>query len=323
MPDELDQRYSLGIGDLPYSEPEDFLEFWKNAWLEAKAVPLQYRRTLQSAIELPTHRIELIDFESVKGFPRDGATGTGETVHGWIAIPKEIRKAPGFLWIPPYGRESTLPNSYSTREGYISMGINLHGLHAFHQESYVPNRGYFNDGIDQPETFIFRRMVQDCFVAARVLQAQLEVEEQEIGCMGLSQGGGLSVALGAHCPIIKAICADLPFWGLVGVSLHERVYRYPLKELTDAIAEIPMGREIALFTLSYFDTAFHARHCEVPAHVTLGLKDPACRPYSVAAIYDALAGKKEIVELDWGHDWHPSMIQMNSSWLQQNLRVQP
>ncbi len=38
-----------------------------------------------------------------------------------------------------------------------------------------------------------------------------------------------------------------------------------------------------------------------------------------ASIYEALAGPKELTEMDWGHDWHPEMVGINRGWLARYL----
>ncbi|MCE9558227.1 MAG: acetylxylan esterase [Armatimonadetes bacterium] len=163
-------------------------------------------------------------------------------------------------------------------------------------------------------------MFQDCFIAARVLEAQFEVDEKRIGCMGMSQGAGLSIWLGAHCPVIKAIACDRPFLGGMPVTLSKTAYRYPLKELVDLMEAIPFGRERVMHTLSYFDTLNQATRCHIPTQISRGLKDPACRPETVDAIFQAvIAVEKNLVTYDWGHDWHPDMVVNNRDWLLGNL----
>ncbi len=288
--------------------PEDFDEFWQAVVEEAAAVQLDYHRSLSNDFDLPGFVVETIDFRSVGD----------RWVSGWFAYPEGSRRIPGFVWVPPYGRESLLPNQYGTREGMASLSFNFHGHDAFYEEKYTPARGYFSEGAGSPETWIFRRMFQDAYVAARVLQAQIEVDENTVSAMGMSQGGGISIWLGAMCPIIKRVCADMPFLGGVNVSLLKEVYRYPLKELTDFMNEIPLGTERVMSTVSYFDTINLATRCKVPTHVSLGLKDPACKPATVEAIFEALPAEKHLEILDWGHDWHGSMIQNNRAWM---LRV--
>ncbi len=289
--------------------PEDFSDFWAEAIQEARAEGLDYHRGLVNAYDWPGFQIETISFRGMGG----------RQLHGWLAYPPGARRLPGFVWLPPYGQESKLPDAYGTRPGFASLSFNFHGHDAFHQEKYVQSRGYFAEGAESPETWVFRRMIQDAFIATRVLQAQVEVDEERIGAAGMSQGGGLAIALGAWCPIIRCVVADMPFLGAVKDTLTSNVYRYPLKELVDAMTTLPLGEVRILNTVAYFDTVNQATFCKVPTHVSLGLKDPACKPDTVQAIYDALPGIKHLEVYDWGHDWHPSMIANNERWLAEHL----
>jgi len=290
--------------------PEDFDEFWMETAAEATAVPLNFRRSLSNDFELPGFTVETLEFASIGG----------RVLNGWLAYPEGSRRLPGFVWIPPYGRESLLPDSYGTREGFVSFSFNFFGNSAFHREKYLPGQGYFAEGAATPDSWIFRRMFQDAVIATKVLQAQLEVDENRIGAMGMSQGGGMSIWLGAWSPIVKAVCADMPFLGGMNKTLVGKVYRYPLKELTDFAETIPVGEAQVLNTVSYFDTINMATRCAKPTQVSLGINDPAARPDVVRAIFDALPGSKLQRTYDWGHDWYPDMIENNRVWLSENLR---
>ena len=239
---------------------------------------------------------------------------------GWFSYPEGQSRLPAFLWINPYGRESLVPNQYGTRKGFASLNFNFFGYSGFHQEKYRIDRGYFAEGIESPSSYILRTFIQDCIVALKVLESQLEVDESRIGVMGMSQGGGLAIACGALSKVARAVCADMPFFGDIRNTLRLPVHRYPLKEIIDFEDRTVLGRERVEYTLSYFDTAYHASRCSVPTHVTLGLKDPACRPSTVLEIYNQLPGKKQLVELDWGHDWHPNMISSNECWFLEHLK---
>ncbi len=289
--------------------PEDFDEFWRETVTQAVAVPLDFRRSLSNDFDCPGFVVETFEFRGSEG----------RLLSGWIAYPPGARRLPAFLWLPPFGLESSLPNRYSTREGFVSLSFNFHGNSAFHQEKYAVGKGYFSDGAASPETWVFRRMFMDSVIAAKVLQAQLEVDEDRVGAMGMSQGGGMSIWLGAWSPIIKAVCADMPFLGGMDNVLRGKVYRYPLKELTDFADDVPLGEALLLNTVSYYDTINQATRCAKPTQVSLGLKDPAARPEQVRGIFEALPGTKALKAYDWGHDWHPEMIDNNRDWLMENL----
>ncbi len=288
----------------PYP-PEDMAEFWQETVQQAMDAPLDAVRSRQDEQMRRGFQIDLLRFRGIDG----------QELHGWIAVPEGVHHGPGFLWLAPYSRWSMMPNEYGTRDGYVSLSFNFFGESAFHDETYTPARGYFAEGAEDPETWVFRRMLQNAVIAARIMHAQVEVDETKIASMGMSQGGGMSIWLAAWCPLIKAVCADMPFLGGMPWALSNRVYRYPLKELTDYMGSIPLGQERVMHTISYYDTLNQATFCEKPTLVTLGLKDPAVRPEQVRAIYEALPGEKVIEELDWGHDWHPSMVDRNKDWL--------
>ena len=289
--------------------PEDMAEFWAEAVEQAENSPLDFKRSGTNDYLRSGFRVETLTFRGVKG----------EILKGWIAFPEGAHREPGFLWVAPYGRWSMMPNDYGTREGFVSMFFNFFGESAFHEEEYVPRRGYFAEGVANPKDWIFRTMAQNAMIAMRVLQAQSEADEDRLAAMGLSQGAGMAIWLGAWCKRVKCVVADFPFLGAMRWVLAQRVHRYPLKELTEFMDSIPLGREVVSHTLSYFDTVNQATFCDVPTLVTLGLKDPAVKPEQVRAVFDALPGEKKLEELDWGHDWHPGMVQRNQEWLSQWL----
>jgi cephalosporin-C deacetylase len=293
----------------PEGTPEDFAEFWQETVQFARVAPLDFERRPVAERLSDTHHVVEIRFRGIDGGTR----------YGWIAYEPGAHRQAAFLWIPPYGRESKLPDAYGTRPGFTSLSFNFFGESAFHQEKYVTARGYFSDGAESPETWIFRRMFQDTVLATRILQALPEADEDRLSVMGMSQGGGISTWNAAWNPRIRAAVADMPFLATITNTLTNTVYRYPLKELADAMETLPLGRERILNTVSYFDTALHAAYAKVPLQISFGLKDPACRPATVQAVFDAAPEPKRLVTYDWGHDWHPDMVETNAAWLREHL----
>lgn len=295
---------------VPYGPPIDLEEFWVESALEAEDHPLELWRSPFPDREEGDHFVYTYSFRGIRQ----------NRIHGWVAIPKESpRDNPAFLWVPPYGRESLLPNGYGTRKGFVSASLNFHGLEAFHQESYRPDRGYFADGLEEPRTWIFRSMFQDAILAIKALRTFSEVDADRIGSMGMSQGGGISLWLGAWCRYVKVVCSDMPFLGGMADTLGRPSYRYPQKELVDFAAELPMGHERVLYTLSYFDTVHQAAFSKVPTQISLGLRDPAVRPETARRVYESLVTEKRLVEYPGGHDWDPDMIDNNRDWLMRFL----
>lgn len=308
------------------SLPEGFEAFWASAVSEAMAAPLDFERRKQSEVDSSGFVVDVFSFRGVQG----------QTLHGWFAYPNDLHppapsssgaqtspqeegELPGFLWLPPYSRWSMQPNEYGTREGFCSLSLNYFGEHAFHNETYKPERGYLTEGIESPETWVFRRLFQESVIAGRLLASFPEVDAGRIGSMGMSQGGGLSVWLGAFCPLVRCVVGDMPFGAARPVVFSRDIHRYPLREAIDWWGDSAEKKEAAMRTMSYFDTVNMATFCRVPTLLTFGTKDPAVREYEVRSIYDALPGEKGIEAIDAGHDWHESMVARNAAWFRQWL----
>jgi cephalosporin-C deacetylase len=60
----------------------------------------------------------------------------------------------------------------------------------------------------------------------------------------------------------------------------------------------------ALDTLRYFDAAVAARHLQIPLHIAAARFDPAVPPPGQFAIYNAIAGPKQLFVLQAGHFDH-------------------
>lgn len=281
--------------------PEGFDDFWRET--EASVGVPDFEIGPEVSGRSTSHIVRTVSMSSTAGF----------VLNGWIAVPHGDGPFPAFLWTPPYSRWSMMPNEYGTRPGYVSLSFNLFGESSFHEETYSPARGYFAEGIESPETWVFRRLYRDSSLAIRAL-GQLPFVKS-VAAMGMSQGGGISVWLGAWAPSVRCVVGDMPFLAGGRAILSAPFYRYPLKEILDYIDDNSERRERVLRTMSFYDTVNQATRCSVPALITAGTRDPSVRPAQAEAVYEALQGPKEYEKFDWGHDWHPSMVDRNLRWL--------
>jgi cephalosporin-C deacetylase len=83
---------------------------------------------------------------------------------------------------------------------------------------------------------------------------------------------------------------------------------------------IPLGQERVLNTVAYYDTMNVATKCLVPTQMSMGLKDPSCRPPNLESVFAALPGHKRQIVYPGGHDWDPAMVENNRQWLSENLQ---
>lgn len=291
--------------------PADFEAFWRAVAQEAEATPVRYERVHFERDDHPTHQVFRLRWVGVDGQGREG----------WYAIPRRVpTPMPAVLYLPGYGVSTVPINENTMFEGCITFSVNLHGYAVEPNVPYSPELGYFTRGIESPQSYIYRRLVQDSIVAMRVLAAQAEVDSSKLIAAGLSQGGGLAVMLGAWCRLTRCVVAELPALSYWEYLLGRPAWRYPIKEFTDYMERTGTPRETVLQTLQYYDAVNHAPFVRVPTQVSLALKDPGIRAPVVFSLYDAMPKPKRLlIYEELGHDWHPEMRLRLEEWAHETL----
>ncbi|MCW5934947.1 MAG: acetylxylan esterase [Fimbriimonadia bacterium] len=288
--------------------PADFEVFWTVVVEESRQLPLTYERDHREGDDLDTHSVYRLQWQGA----------TRETRQGWFLVPKEspADSLPGVLYLPGYGVSAVPPNPNIAFEGLTTLSVNLQSYPLTPVTLYEPSLGYLTQGIETPESYVYRRIVLDCLLALRILQAQPEADPLRLHAAGLSQGGGLALILGAWANALKSVVAEMPFmtyWEyLIGLPVH----RYPLKELTDYLHAHRSQKEHVMHTLQYFDTVHHAPFLRCPAQISVGLKDPSIRVPVALSVYDALPRPKRMIVYEHtGHDWTPEMRPYLEEWV--------
>jgi len=304
--------------------PADFAAFWQRTRGELALVPLEWER-IPSAQPAPDGwRIDWLRFSS-----------WGDTlVHGWLAVPDGMAQAQtlaGYLWLPGYSWGSPPPGPESLYPGTVTFGLNLHGNlpDTPYTHPAAENREYVTQGIDSPETYIYRGLVCQIRRALDVLAAQPEVGAGKLIVGGMSQGGGLALIASALAPQVRLCLADMPWLCDLDRALslidRARYARLPHLRIPDGRALVedyanahPERRASIFQTYRYFDPLSHAQDIQCPTQVSAGGRDPSCRPPTVYAVYNALACPKEMLYLpNTGHEIVPAQHDFHLKWVSQ------
>jgi cephalosporin-C deacetylase len=160
--------------------------------------------------------------------------------------------------------------------------------------------GFMTRGVLSPQTYYYRRLFTDAVRAIETARAHPAVDAARVAVAGISQGGGIAVAMSALVPDVAATMPDVPF------LCHFR----RATEVTDA----PPYQEISRYcvvhrdkvdqvfaTLAYFDGVNFATRARCPALFSVGLMDEICPPSSVFAAYNHFAGPKQIRAWRYNH----------------------
>lgn len=329
------------VSELKKYKPEltrkpDFERFWEMAMEEIfpKEEGLPSWRIDTDSREIAeeyivSYSLELEDccypLEQVKVYKATLEASDGTMLRGWYLCPAaagEGKKVPGLVRFHGYssnkGKISEL--LLWALQGYAVLAMDVRGQCGDTPDARVYSSGSFSGwltlGLDSPMEYYYRQVYLDSVQMIEALARRPEVNPSKIGLFGNSQGGALAVAaaalltnFAAKFPDITArigaVNSAIPFLTDMKKAYREHVdgpwlefdwyFRMhdPFHEREDFIFEC----------LSYFDAMNFAPWLKCPALMAVALKDKACPPSTVYALYNHLDGDKELIPYaDYEHE---------------------
>jgi len=279
-------------------EPGDLAEFW--------------RVTLDSPRAAPT--ITRVDsgLVAVETFDVTFAGFGGHPIRAWLHLPAAPLRSgalPGVLQYQGYNGGRGLPHEHTfwATAGYAHLVVDTRGQGsgwttgetADPVGSRPSQPGFLTRGIEDPNTYYYRRVYADAVRALEVLRSHALVDSTRVIVAGASQGGGIALAVAALVPtsVAAALC-DVPFLSdfrrAAALAQSE-----PYLELVRYLGAHPDRVAQSFATLAYFDGAVLARRATAPALFSVALMDETCPPSTVFAAYNAYAGPKEIAVYEY------------------------
>ena len=115
-----------------------------------------------------------------------------------------------------------------------------------------------------------------------------------VSVQGVSQGGGLALAVAGLVPDLVAVMPDVPF-----LCHYRRAVEVcettPYDEITRYLSVRRQAVDQVFATLSYFDGVNFAKRANAPAFFSVALLDLTCPPSTVYAAFNHYAGEKEMI----------------------------
>ncbi|HRF42670.1 MAG TPA: acetylxylan esterase [Candidatus Competibacteraceae bacterium] len=270
-------------------EPADFAEFWRDLHTAARTVDVA--PVLREVISpQPQTRVFEIEFTSL-GDVRIG---------GWLTYSRNEPVERGVVVGHGYGgREGPdfhLPLPRAAMIFPCARGISRS---ACTKLSSNPLRHVLH-GIRQRETYILGGCAADTvWCAASALLERFPIAAQRLEYLGISFAGGVGALALPWDERFHRAHLNVPSFGH-----HPLRMNCPCAGSGEAIRMYQRRTGQALATLRYFDAAVAARHLQIPVHVAAARFDPAVPPPGQFAIYNALAGHRELFVLQTGHFDH-------------------
>ncbi len=305
--------FDLALDDLrayrpEVAEPDDFDEFWASSIEQARSHELNLRTEQIDA------RAALIDVYDVT-FAGFG----GQDVKGWLRVPAgNTDRLPTVVSYIGYsgGRGMPLVTPW-VAAGYAHLELDTRGqgwntVTSFESTPDADanagngNPGRMTQGIADPATYYYRRLLIDVVRSIDAALASDHVDPAKIFVTGGSQGGGMAIAAAGLAKLagqqLAGALPDVPFLSHFAraITLTDS---YPYKEISDHLKARPGDLDQVLTTLSYFDGVNFSRRASCPTLFSVAMMDQICPPSTVFASFNAWGAKDRQIEV-YPHNGH-------------------
>lgn len=306
------------------TEPADFDAFWARTLRAAEA------RAYAPEFTPVETGLPLLDTYDVTFAGHDG-----EPVRAWLRLPAgaEARgeRLPCLVEYLGYGRGRGLAheNPLWATAGYAHLLMDTRGQGWSAATGDTPDSGptppgavpgFLTRGLDDPHAHYYRRVFTDAVRCVATARAHPAVDPARVAVTGISQGGGIALAVAGLVRDLAAVLPDVPFLCDIPRGVAEAELP-PYTEIVEHLALHPDRTGAAFETLAHFDAALHAARAPAPALFSVALRDPICPPSTVRSAYDRYAGPKEIRAYPFnGHEGGGAQHQREQlAWLRATL----
>ena len=278
----------------PRQEPEDFDGFWRSTLTEARGY----------ALEPTFHPVE-VGLKTVSCFDVTFSGYGGQKIKGWFLRPHTDGPLPGIVEFIGYGGGRGHPTDWLLwpSAGFAYLVMDTRGQGSTWRKGDTPDLpteganahfpGFLTQGVLDPKTYYYRRLFVDGVRAVEALKSRAEVDPERIIVTGVSQGGGVALAVAGLEPSLAAVLPDVPF-----LCHYRRATQItnatPYKEIANYCKTHRNNVERVFHTLGYFDGVNFAARASARALFSVALMDEICPPSTVFAAFNHYAGEKDI-----------------------------
>ena len=251
-------RASCGIAFSPYEIepleefPSDLDAFWNAKKQDLANIPLNPVINFHSANDYSTsYEVTLDNID-------------GRKVYGYLSIPNSTGPFPAIITMPPFGYISNITSpeySLSERAGVLSFSVGIHNVPPSQQD---PN-AYEPDIYENRDGNYYKYALLGAVRAIDYLFTRSDFDMQNIGVTGVSQGGGLSIALAGIDDRINLLMYSVPALCQNAGLSHGKAGGFPnyVNRSRGEIGTIEHEQATNDAT-RYYDGTFLAQACDYP-----------------------------------------------------------
>jgi cephalosporin-C deacetylase len=292
--------------DLPLAElreyrpepnpPADLTAFWDRTLAEVRSVPLNVHL---ERLDYPARNADVyhVRFSGWRGL----------NVGGWYVAPKGEGAWPCLVHYHGYSWWRGGVEDYLAWvvQGYTSLAIDMPGQSPDSDDPGGPGTagsGWMTRGVLDPDTYYYRAAYATAVRALDVISELPGADPTRIGVHGVSQGGGLTLAVAALDSRPLAAMPEIPYLCHFRRAV-EMATKMPYPELAYFARRYPQHEQTMWNTLAYFDNLNLADRIKAPTLMSVGLRDECCPPSTMFAVYHRITAKCELDVFPYGeHD---------------------
>ena len=300
--------------------PKDFDEFWNEGKAKVAKIPLEPKMEL-----LPSYGTSKVDVYHVSFQNVGTRISPVSRIYGILAVPKSSnpnQKFPALLSVPGAGVRPYAGLINLAERGIITLQIGIHGIPVTYPQGLYDDlragslNGYMTFNLDDREDYYYRRVFLGCLRANDFLTQLPQYDGKNLGVIGGSQGGALSIMTAALDNRVKFLAASYPALSDMTGYIHGRAggwfhgFRDKENQTKEKIA-----------TASYYDTINFAGRLKIPGIYSWGYNDDVCPPTSMYAAYNTITAPKTLLlGLEMGHGNSPEQTERINDWIVNNLK---
>jgi cephalosporin-C deacetylase len=299
------------------SLPANFNAFWSKAIEENNQLPLDTKTMLLP--ERCTDKVNVYEVSIQNWRP-------GARLYGILTVPKKEGKYPALLKVPGAGIRPYYGDIELTNEGIIVFEIGIHGISVtMPQKNYDDilsgwNNQYWIRDINDKDRYFYKRVFLGCIKANDFLTSLPQWDGKNLGVLGSSQGGALTLVTAALDKRVTCAAPTHPAMCDMTGNLYDRAGGWP-QPFADKTTWGKASHPDKLETVSYYDAVNFARLITIPVFFSFGYNDDVCPPTSVWAAYNVIKSPKEqFLALESAHWVFSEQMARQREWILRQLR---
>jgi cephalosporin-C deacetylase len=263
------------------AEPVAFDKYWNEQKAALAAVPMSpnvYYRGETQYVTQYNYDIGLTD---------------GRRAYGYLNVPKGNGAYPAVIQLPPYGNNPNLVSdetSLAERGGVISVYMNIHN----NQPSQSGPNAYLDVNLTDSANYYLKYAILGVIRTIDYFQTRADFNGQ-VGIIGVSQGGGLSIlAAGIDNRISLLVNAYPALCGHPNLK-YNKPSGFP--SFWNIAQTTGLDPNAVLKTVKYYDAVTAAKRFRGVSWTMIAYRDDICFPATSFEAYNQLKGQKILTHL--------------------------